>query len=148
MEYKIPVLQVKQEKTKMDSSKGKQIEKISLVLFEFNKFELGNRNDRIMAEFVFPRLYDSVYIIVNGYTDNIGSDEANLKLSINRARSVSEKISDKSAPDHLYYEGFGATKPIYDNQLPEGRFYNRTVQLLLQDFPPEIPEDENEKTKK
>ena len=104
-DYKIPVLQVRREKTKIDSSAGKQIEKISLVLFEFNKFDLGKRNDLIMSEFVFPRLYDSVYVIVNGYTDIIGQDEANLKLSINRARAVSEIVFDKVAKDHLFYEG-------------------------------------------
>jgi outer membrane protein OmpA-like peptidoglycan-associated protein len=147
-DYKIPVLQVRQEKTKIDSSAGKPIEKISLVLFEFNKFELGRRNDLIMNEFVYPRLYDSVYVIVNGYTDIIGQDEANLKLSVNRARAVSEVVSGKVAPDHLFYEGFGKTKPLYDNALPEGRFYNRTVQLFLQDIPPELPAEESETPKK
>jgi outer membrane protein OmpA-like peptidoglycan-associated protein len=90
-----------------------------------------------MNEFVYPKLTDtSLYVIVNGYTDKIGSDEGNLKLSQSRAKAVYDKLINKVSPVHLSYQGFGAARPIFSNDLPEGRFYNRTVQLLIQDFPP------------
>jgi len=32
----------------------------------------------------------------------------------------------------LTSHGFGKTAPLYDNAVPEGRYYNRTVQVLVE----------------
>jgi outer membrane protein OmpA-like peptidoglycan-associated protein len=134
----IPVKQIKIEKNLVDSSLGESINKISLVLFDFGKYELGTKNDSIMNEFVYPKLKNkNLYITINGYTDKIGPEDANLKLSESRAKSVMEKIKRRLPSENIYINGYGPNKPIFDNNLPEGRFYNRTVQLLIQTFKPE-----------
>jgi outer membrane protein OmpA-like peptidoglycan-associated protein len=134
----IKVKQILQKKTATDTSIQGNIEKVSLVLFDFGKFDLGVKNDSIMREFVYPRIVNSgLYVVVNGYTDIMGSDEVNKVLSEKRAKSVHAKIKNKLPFRNTSFKGYGASKPIFDNNLPEGRFYNRTVQLLIQNFPPE-----------
>jgi outer membrane protein OmpA-like peptidoglycan-associated protein len=66
-----------------------------------------------------------------GHTDNIGSADANLKLSRARAAAVRDAIvsagSGKLA-DRLEADGFGATHPRESNDTPEGRARNRRVE--------------------
>lgn len=67
-----------------------------------------------------------------GYTDNTGPAAYNQNLSVNRARSVSNYLSQQGvAPSRLSIEGRGATSPIGDNATPEGRALNRRVELFL-----------------
>ena len=72
-----------------------------------------------------------IQISVEGHTDSDGSNEANLKLSQARAKSVVEAIVkggiDKS---RLSSAGFGEEKPIADNSTEEGKAKNRRVELV------------------
>ena len=69
---------------------------------------------------------------INGHTDNIGGDDANLKLSGMRAQSVKSALVQqyKIAPDRLNTAGFGASRPQASNETPEGRARNRRVELV------------------
>jgi outer membrane protein OmpA-like peptidoglycan-associated protein len=120
------------------SEDGITKEKISLILFPFDVAEPGPRNERIMTDFVYPRLSAGSTVTVNGYTDVIGSEEYNQKLSQERADAVTAALQA-----HLGEEtdvrtesiGHGEVSPQYSNDTPEGRFYNRTVNLLIEKFP-------------
>jgi outer membrane protein OmpA-like peptidoglycan-associated protein len=132
----IPVKKVRLEVYKSNLSRNKKEETVSLVLvlFDFAKFDIGLKNNQIIEEFVKPKLANNASVEVKGFTDIIGSDEINLILSGNRAKAVSERISGKVKPTNLVIEGYGARNPIFDNSLPECRFYNRTVQLLITNY--------------
>ena len=71
--------------------------------------------------------------IIEGHTDNIGSDNSNLTLSNNRAKSVIEYLVNKGiAINRLTPKGYGATQPIANNTTSEGRAKNRRVVIRFE----------------
>ena len=69
-----------------------------------------------------------------GHTDNIGKDDYNQKLSERRARAVYDQIIDFYGADdamRITYQGVGANTPLYGNESPEARAFNRTVTITL-----------------
>lgn len=70
---------------------------------------------------------------IEGHTDNVGSDKANLKLSERRASSVREYIINNFGinAERISAKGYGETKPIASNKTVEGRKDNRRVEAIL-----------------
>lgn len=65
---------------------------------------------------------------IGGHTDNVGSDQSNLRLSQARARSVANYLASKGvAAERLTAKGFGEANPIADNATAEGRAQNRRI---------------------
>lgn len=80
--------------------------------------------------------YQDTRINVAGHTDSIGSDQANLRLSQQRAYSVRNYMIDRGvAAQRMNAIGYGETRPIADNATPEGRARNRRVEITLQATP-------------
>ena len=74
----------------------------------------------------------NVRMTIAGYTDNVGSAAANLRLSRNRADSVvSQLVSKGVSPDHLAAEGYGEENPLADNSTEAGRSRNRRVAMRV-----------------
>ncbi len=74
----------------------------------------------------------NVHITITGYTDNIGSEAANLALSRNRAESVYNYLIAKGiTAEYMQFEGKGEANPVGDNTTEAGRALNRWVELLL-----------------
>ena len=68
---------------------------------------------------------------VEGHTDNVGDEEANQKLSEERAKAVVTKLVEMGITnDRLSAKGFGESKPLSDNHSPEGRANNRRVEFV------------------
>lgn len=132
----ISVREVKSESRKnVIVEDGITVEKISLILFPFDVADPGVSNERIMDEYVYPRVTENARITVSGYTDVIGSEEYNLKLSQQRAdavRSILLKRLGEAASERITAIGLGETSPVFSNDTPEGRFYNRTVSLRIE----------------
>jgi outer membrane protein OmpA-like peptidoglycan-associated protein len=69
-------------------------------------------------------------IEIAGHTDDVGSDESNLRLSQARAESVKNYFIDKCIPpDRMRTVGYGERNPIDANTTPQGRARNRRVEL-------------------
>jgi len=74
----------------------------------------------------------SVKMSVAGYTDYIGSNEYNLKLSVKRANSVRIYLIKKHVPEtSISIIGYGEENPIAPNETPEGRQKNRRVEFQI-----------------
>jgi OOP family OmpA-OmpF porin len=68
---------------------------------------------------------------VAGHTDNVGTPEANLKLSQGRAQAVMAALVERGVKaDRLTAKGYGQSAPIADNRTEEGRAKNRRVELV------------------
>lgn len=106
-------------------------DKISLLLFDFNKAEINPYNVKIMKEFVYPNLKPTSTVVVKGYTDNVGNPEVNINLSEKRAVAVGTSVRSTVPIQQLNMHGLGEWSPMFSNILPEGRFYNRTVVVLI-----------------
>jgi len=72
-------------------------------------------------------------IVIEGYTDNSGTDVKNIDLSKKRA-AATKKALEKSGVNasRITTVGFGPQNPIADNATPEGRLKNRRVEIKIQ----------------
>lgn len=130
----IPVYHATTSDRKIVTGADSTQENYSLILFPFNSADAGPLNERIMNDYVYGRVYPTSNIQVIGHTDIIGLYETNKKLSEKRAGTVYNGINkvSKRKYGNLDRSGVGEDNPLYNNDLPEGRFYNRTVQVLIQ----------------
>ena len=71
-------------------------------------------------------------IEVDGHTDNVGNEADNLKLSKERAASVSQYLSDHGIDKgRLTSNGFGKSQPVATNDTDDGRQQNRRVEFKI-----------------
>ena len=76
------------------------------------------------------RRHPTLRLEVGGHTDAVGSDEDNLLLSERRAKAVYDYlILCGIDPSRLTYRGYGESRPVADNETPEGRAANRRTTL-------------------
>ena len=67
-----------------------------------------------------------------GHTDNVGSADANMKLSKDRAESIKSYLVSKGAnASRIEATGYGKTQPIASNKTAKGRQMNRRVEFTL-----------------
>lgn len=117
-----------------EESRGLVITLDGSVLFASGKTSLlPMAKDRLArVAKVLQQQSDDKKIVVEGHTDSIGTDDANLKLSQGRADSVREYlVSEGVKADRIKAEGKGETTPISDNKTPEGRANNRRVEIVI-----------------
>jgi outer membrane protein OmpA-like peptidoglycan-associated protein len=115
-----------------DSARG-LIMNMSDVLFEFGKYALRPEAREKLAKVSGILLsFPGLTLEVDGYTDNVGSDEFNQKLSEERAGAVRDYLVSQGVPlDSITTRGFGKTNPIASNDTSEGRQENRRVELVV-----------------
>ncbi len=101
-------------------------------------FQFGRARLETESFFELDRLVEllqqnaNMTIEVQGHTDNVGSDEANLKLSQERADAVRDYLVGKKIPlNRVRSVGFGESKPIASNQTTEGQAKNRRVEFVI-----------------
>lgn len=104
------------------------------VIYEFNESKTIAIYEKYLTEVVAPKIPKNGTVIIHGYTDTIGNEAHNAKLSTDRAnevRRILENSLAKSGRKDVKFEviGFGEDNKLspYDNNFPEERFYNRTV---------------------
>jgi outer membrane protein OmpA-like peptidoglycan-associated protein len=111
------------------------VEKYALILFDFNSDTVKERN-KVVLDRVIERInqFPSAKVTIVGHTDIIGKEEYNIDLSKRRAKTVYDQIlkTDVVNPERISYDGFGPNEAPYENSLPEGRSFNRTVTILLE----------------
>lgn len=124
--------------------------KISLdssVLFDTGKYELKESAVAALSEALADvKPAPGTAVIVEGHTDNVGSDADNQTLSENRATSVAGFLTGNVgfAADAVETRAYGESRPIADNETAEGRQKNRRVELTIVSNPPERATDEPE----
>lgn len=129
----IPVKQISTLEKKTSVVGDSTLERYNLILFPFNSAEAGEANNRIMREYVYERVKPTSVVEVVGHTDVVGLFDHNQKLSERRANTVQDGIHKTTGGKYavLNKKGVGEDDPLYTNDLPEGRFYNRTVQVVI-----------------
>jgi len=74
----------------------------------------------------------NIRIMLEGHTDNVGSEEYNLDLSENRARSVFNYLAANGVDEaRMEYKGYGFSRPIDTNETEEGRAQNRRTEMRI-----------------
>jgi outer membrane protein OmpA-like peptidoglycan-associated protein len=76
--------------------------------------------------------FDKTTVTVAGHADSTGPEQYNMKLSQQRALSVSNYLAAQGvSPARLQAIGFGEGRPIADNGTESGRSANRRVELTI-----------------
>lgn len=123
----IPVEVITIQKKRAEGTGDKEEQKFSLILFDFNKANLNKLNNRII-KLIRERISPESTVTITGHTDRIGDEQMNLDLSERRAASAHKALARKSA----IVSGRGEADLLFDNELPEGRFYCRTVNVIVE----------------
>jgi outer membrane protein OmpA-like peptidoglycan-associated protein len=115
-----------------DSARG-LIVSMSDVLFDTGQYSLKPGAREKLAKVAGILLaYPGLNIEVGGYTDNVGGDDMNQKLSENRADSVRDYLVQEGVTTtSVSARGFGNTLPVASNDSSAGRQQNRRVELLV-----------------
>jgi outer membrane protein OmpA-like peptidoglycan-associated protein len=115
-----------------DSARG-LIVSMSDVLFDTGKYSLKPGAREKLAKVAGILLaYPGLNIEVGGYTDNVGGDVMNQKLSENRADSVRSYLIEQGVvTDSVSAKGFGNSLPVASNDNASGRQENRRVELVV-----------------
>lgn len=101
--------------------------------FAFNSARLKNE--------AFPVLWHAnqvllsnpdVKVEIQGYTDNIGSEKNNMKLSVMRAQAVKDYLMRRGvSADRMVVKGYGESNPIASNKTAKGRAMNRRIEFKV-----------------
>lgn len=74
--------------------------------------------------------YEDTNIVIDGHTDNTGTEKHNMALSIDRANTVEKYLRNLGvSASRITTNGFGETLPKVSNDTPEGRSQNRRVEI-------------------
>lgn len=103
------------------------------MFFATNKTVILSKSEQALEElYEFLRDNPSIKIRITGHTDNVGSDQANQRLSEGRANAVRDEIIRRGiAAERIEAEGKGESEPIADNSTEEGRALNRRVEITI-----------------
>jgi outer membrane protein OmpA-like peptidoglycan-associated protein len=103
------------------------------TLFGFGSSELSSKAQVNVSKMVkILNKYKDTDIIIEGHTDNKGSDIYNLKLSEERANEIAKLLRILSVDTSRVSEaGYGEEKPVADNGTEAGRSLNRRVEVAI-----------------
>jgi outer membrane protein OmpA-like peptidoglycan-associated protein len=121
-----------------DAQVSKRGDTVSVVYPEVAMFDFGSdqvKKDALTSIEKFSgilREYCLIGAIANGYTDNIGTPDANVGLSKRRAENVKTLLeTDGVGNTRIVTHGMGEANPVMTNATPEGRQANRRVEFVL-----------------
>jgi len=115
-----------------------RIELSSDVLFDFDKADLlPKATPELEKVSTVLKSYPSASCSIEGHTDNKGLKDYNQKLSERRADAVKNWLLAHGVSNRMAIRGWGATKPVAPNTLPNGRDNpggrqkNRRVEIVV-----------------
>jgi outer membrane protein OmpA-like peptidoglycan-associated protein len=115
-----------------ESARG-LIVNMSDVLFDTGRYTIKTNTQISLAKVAgILQAYPGLKLQVEGYTDSVGSDQYNQKLSENRADAVRDFLVTQGVQaDNISATGYGKAKPVADNATAQGRSQNRRVNLVV-----------------
>ena len=115
-----------------ESVEGKTICAIDAIHFDFGKSVIKEESYKYLNKLASTFIKTGVWIKVKGHTDNIGSEDFNLKLSKERAEAVVRYLIGQGMDENkLSYSYYGMSKPLSDNKTEQGRTMNRRVEFEI-----------------
>ncbi|WP_057938368.1 OmpA family protein [Algoriphagus resistens] len=103
------------------------------LMFPVDKSELSEASKQNLTDLAETlKKYEDTNVLVEGHTDNTGSDDYNLKLSERRAYSVEDFLTANGiAKNRMEITAYGEMQPIATNETSEGRQQNRRVEVAI-----------------
>ena len=115
-----------------DTSRGLVVN-MSDILFQTGQYELKAGAREALAKIAGILLaYPGLTLEVDGFTDNVGSEAVNERLSQQRAEAVRDYLVQQGVPaNSITAQGLGESNPVAANDTAVGRQLNRRVELVL-----------------
>lgn len=111
---------------------GKTFCAIDAIQFEFGKSTIKSSSFAYLDELTAILVETGMKVEVKGHTDNVGTEEYNLKLSRERAEAVVNYLVKKGVDKtHLSYSYYGMSVPLVSNDTEDGRRMNRRVEFEI-----------------
>ncbi len=103
------------------------------VNFDFNSARLTQESYPILFHAVQVLLQNpDMKVEIQGYTDSVGPESYNVKLSEKRAKTVKNYlVAHGVSASRLTVKGFGSKNPIADNKTADGRAMNRRIEFKV-----------------
>ncbi|MES2558940.1 MAG: OmpA family protein [Bacteroidota bacterium] len=103
------------------------------IFFDVDQFVLKNESKIELDKLVsFLKANATLTIEVSGHTDNTGSKQKNLDLSLNRAKAVLNYLTQQGiVAARLTAKGYADAQPIADNKTEAGRKQNRRTEFKI-----------------
>ncbi len=103
------------------------------IFFDTDLSNLKTESKAELSKLIsFLKENQRVSIEIGGHTDNVGSQEHNIKLSQNRAKSVLNYLVEHGiTATRLSFKGYSFSKPIATNDTEEGRALNRRTEFII-----------------
>nr|VFJ75364.1 MAG: OmpA-OmpF porin, OOP family [Candidatus Kentron sp. FW] len=103
------------------------------IHFDFDKYYIGHEDSYILDDVIKALKSTDIRIHLEGYADDIGTEEYNLHLSRKRAWEVKNYLVSRGIPaDGITTEGKGQLFPITHDRTRQDRPKNRRVEILCQ----------------
>lgn len=112
----------------------KQIKLKNKPTFFFGTAKLTKKGKAALAQVVeeLKQYPEDSEVLVEGYTDSVGPDDVNQKLSEDRAATIAKTLKkDYNVKNNINVIGKGEKEPIASNKTAEGRAKNRRVEILI-----------------
>lgn len=124
--------EVEQDLALVPIEMGQKI-RLNNIFFDFAKYELlPNSYSELNRIVKFLNDYPEINIVIEGHTDDIGTNERNQKLSEKRARSVMNYFLNKGIDkSRLTSVGYGKKRPIAEGDSEKARRLNRRVEFTI-----------------
>lgn len=126
-EDSIEVKQVTIKTKKINKIDDKEINKFNLILFDVRSSVITENNKQIL-NIIQDYVKTDSQISITGYTDRLGDETYNNKLAEDRATSTLKELKNVNLKQ-IEYKG---NSTLYNPDLPEGRLYNRTVEIIIE----------------
>lgn len=104
------------------------------IQFDINKADIRPQyHDEVAKVGDFMKKYPTTSAVIEGYTDEVGSDDYNMQLSQRRAESVVNYLVERFGIDssRLSAKGYGKTNPIANNSTDIGKQKNRRINAII-----------------
>lgn len=103
------------------------------LLFDVDSYQIrGATRENLNQLAATLQKYDDTEILIEGHTDNTGTDDHNQKLSESRAKSVSSYLARQGVLiSRITSIGYGESQPVEDNASASGKQANRRVEVAI-----------------
>lgn len=134
-EQRVRELESQLQKLQTEQTERGLVVTLGDVLFAFGKAELKPGAERNLVQLARAlKDHPERNVLIEGYTDSVGSASYNRQLSERRAQAVeSFLIRQGVSASRLYTRGYGERFPVASNDEPAGRQQNRRVELVILD---------------
>jgi outer membrane protein OmpA-like peptidoglycan-associated protein len=103
------------------------------ILFNVDSYTLSETSKSNLSDLSKTlQKYNDTNILIEGHTDNTGTDQHNKTLSEQRAASVADFLKSYGViGSRITTNGYGESQPVADNGTVEGRQQNRRVDVAI-----------------